>query len=47
MRKSTDEDSNTVHLLVWIISHGQVREAQNSLDNLYNEIEDRVEDLLR
>jgi hypothetical protein len=42
-----NEDSNMVHLFVWIISHRQIREAKNSLDNLYNEIEDRVEDLLR
>jgi len=42
-----NKDSNTVHLFVWIISHRQIREAKNSLDNLYNEIEDRIEDLLR
>ena len=42
-----NEDSNTVHLFLWIISHRQIHEAKNSLDNLYNDIEGRIEDLLR
>jgi hypothetical protein len=42
-----NEDSSTVHLFIWIVAHRRVHQAQNSLENLYGEIEDRVEDLTR